>query len=536
MLGTLFKKELNSLGATLMNSGKSKGRYSFASVKMKALVGVALIYFLAVVGFLIFSIAQTICEPFVAMGLDWAYYAVMGMFALTFSLIGGSMTAYSTLYKAKDNEFLLSLPIRPSLILSTRVLICYLVDFVITAIIIVISVVVYALSFPLTTAMIVGGVVLILIFPLVGLCLSLLLGWLIALATSKVPPEKKSYVSLVFVILFLAAYLILYMNMMDIMDMIVSAMNSVAGFLETWIKPVFWMGKAAAGDWASMGLLTVSALVAFALIYKLLSISFIRVVTTVKGAKKIKYKEKELQTADIKGALLGRELLRFRMNSTVLVNFGLGLIMFVGIGIAAVVLKGRVQELLATMGTSMGEMLILAGTAGIIYIGTMSPITAPSISLEANTLWILKSLPIPAKEVLMSKLKSHLVLTIPASLVAIGGVVFALEPSVLAGVLAVVCVIAFNLFIATWGLRLNIKKPSFNWQNEAAAVKRSASVTITMLGSMGTVLTFALIYAFLGDHLTPELILGIAAAFYAIIAAFNFRWLCTKGVEEFESF
>ena len=536
MLGLLLKKELSSLGNTLMNSGKNKGRRVSQSVSMKMLIGLAGLYFFGVIGFLIFSMAQAMCEPFVSYGLDWAYYAVMGMIALTFSIIGGSMTAYSTLYKAKDNEFLLSLPIRPSLILSTRVLICYLVDFVITAMVIVISMVVYALSFPLTAAMIAGGVVLIIIFPLVGLCLSLLLGWLIALATSKVPPEKKSYVSLVFVILFLVAYFILYMNMMDIMDMIVSAMNSVAGFLETWIKPVFWMGKAATGDWMSMLLLTVTTLIVFALIYKLLSMSFIKVVTTVKGSKRVKYKEKELKTADISGALLGRELLRFRMNSTVLVNFGLSLIMFVGIGIAAIVLKGHVRELLESMGTSMGEMLILAGTAGIIYIGTMSPITAPSISLEANTLWILRSLPIPTKDILTAKLKNHLVLTIPTSLVAIGGVIYALEPSVLSAVLAVVCVIAFNLFIATWGLRLNIKKPSFNWQNEAAAVKRSMSVTITMFGSMGTILTFVLIYVFLGDKLTPEIILAIAAAFYAIVAFLNYRWLCTKGVEEFEAF
>ena len=62
-------------------------------------------------GFLFYNLAEAFCEPFAALGIEWAYFAIMGVMSLTFCIIGGAMTAYSTIYKAKDNEFLLSLPI-----------------------------------------------------------------------------------------------------------------------------------------------------------------------------------------------------------------------------------------------------------------------------------------------------------------------------------------------------------------------------------------------------------------------------------------
>ncbi|MCR5432467.1 MAG: hypothetical protein K6E95_07915 [Lachnospiraceae bacterium] len=536
MLGTLLKKELQGLGNSLSNSGRSSsGNLRSRSVGMKLLIGVAGVYLVGIMGFLFYTLADTICEPFVLMGIDWAYYAIMGMISLTFCIIGGAMTSYSTIYKAKDNEFLLSLPIRPSLILSTRVFICYAIDFVINLIILAVSMIVYEMYFSLTASMIVGGIINIVIFPLVGLVLSLLLGWLIALATSKVPPEKKSYVSLAFVIVFFAAYILLYTKMMDIMDLIVNSKESVAGFLETYIKPVFWMGKGATGDVVSMLLLVLVSVAAFVLVYMILSASFIKVVTTSKGRKKkVHYKEEQLNTSDVKSALLGREFMRFRRNTTIMVNYGLGVVLLAVVGIAMIVFNDMIGDIVAGMGDGLNEMGALVGVAMVFYILAMCPITASSISLEANTLWILKSLPISTKDILTSKLKEHLYLTLPASALAAVGVVVAFKPSPLMAVMIVASIFAFNVFFATWGLRLNISKPYFNWTNEAAPVKRGASVTIAMLGTMGIIMTLFVLYIVLGSLLTPEIYLGIVSALLLLIAFVNYRWIYSKGITEFE--
>ncbi len=538
MLLTLIKKELLGFGHSVMNSGKlgSKKR-TVKSTTGTVLIGFAMLYFVGIMCFLFYTLASTLCEPFVSIGLDWAYFAIMGILSLTLSIIGGALTSYSTVYRAKDNEFLLSLPIRPSLILSTRIMICYAMDFVINALVVVITIFVYASSYPLTAGMIIGGIVNIIFFPLIGLVLSLILGWLIAVATAKVPPEKKSYVSLAFVLLFLVVYIVLYSKMMDIMDLILNAGNSVAGFLETWVKPVFWMGKGAMGDAASILLLTLLSLALFAIVYMILSTSFIKVVTTQKGNKRVKYREEQLKTTNQSGALLGRELLRFRRNATIMVNYGVSLLFLVILGIGAVVFKGKINELTSQF-TDMNDVLMMVGTAGVLYIILMAPITASAISLEADTLWILKSLPITTWNVLSAKLKEHVYLVGAAGIIAMAGLIIVFEPSVLMAIVAIFTVAAFICFLATWGLRLNIRKPSFNWNNEAAAVKRSASVTVAMLGSMGIVITLAVLYVVLQYNfekaVSPVLFLCAVGILFAVMSEVNYRWLRTKGIALFD--
>jgi len=538
MLGTLLKKELAGLGNSVMNSGKrSSGNLKKRTVGMKILIGLALIYIVGMMGVMFYMMADSLCEPFVEIGIDWAYFAVMGIMSLTFCIIGGAMSSYSTIYKAKDNEFLLSMPIRPSLILSTRVLICYAIDFVLNLIIMSVAFIVYESYFSLTGPMVAGWIINVFFFPLLGLVLSLLLGWLVALVTSKVPPEKKSYVSLVFVLLFVGAYIFLYTKMIDIMDIIVSEKDSVAGFLEKYIKPVFWMGKASTGDFNSMIFLVLVSAAAFAIVYMLLSTTFIKVVTTAKGRKnKVKYKEEDLKTSDVKGALLSREFVHFRRNTTIMVNFGLGLILFVIMGIAAIIMNGKISGFIENLGAGANDAAILLGNMAVLYILAMCPITAPSLSLEANTLWILKSLPVSTKDIYTAKLKEHLFLTVPSSMIATIGVIVAIKPSPVLAVLSVVCILVFNFFMATWGLRLNINRPSFDWKNEAAAVKRSVPVMILTFGTMGIILTLFILYVFFGSIIGPSIFLGIICAVIALFTLLNYRWIFNKGIEIFEKF
>ena len=537
MLGTLLKKELAGLGNTLTSTGKNAGRKRKNTVGSKLLLGFVGIYLFGFLGFLFYNMADLFCEPFVEMGIAWAYYAIMGIMALTFCIIGGAMTAYSTIYKAKDNEFLLSLPIRPSQILSTRVFICYALDFLISAVIMIMAFVVYEIHFGLTLSMIVCGIVILLVFPLFGLVLSLLLGWLIGVATTKVPEEKKSYISLAFVFIFLIGYFIIYSRMMEIMQLIVNSKDVIAEFLESWIKPLFWMGEGAMGDWLALFEFTAVACAAFAIVYNILSVSFIKVVTTNKGRKRVKYKEEQLKTADPKSALLDREFLHFRRNTTIMVNYGLGLLILVLMGIALCIFKGDIWDMFGGREgidpAVVGEIGTLAGVAVLLYCLSMCPITAPSISLEANTIWLIRSLPVSTWSILESKLKEHLLLTVPASLIAVAGVIYAMESSIPMAVLAIVCVVAFNFFIATWGLRMNISKPTFNWTNEAAAVKRSMSVTIVMLGTMGILMTLVVIYIVV-PGITAVPYMGGLSVVFALISVLNYRWLRTKGVEKFE--
>ena len=50
-------------------------------------------------------------SPLVGLGMSWMYFLIMAAAAIALGLFGSVFNTYSSLYQAKDNDLLLSLPI-----------------------------------------------------------------------------------------------------------------------------------------------------------------------------------------------------------------------------------------------------------------------------------------------------------------------------------------------------------------------------------------------------------------------------------------
>lgn len=57
-----------------------------------------------------------------AQGLDWLYFALAGLFSLAMGVLGTVFSTQNQLYAAKDNDLMLSLPLRPGEILLGRII------------------------------------------------------------------------------------------------------------------------------------------------------------------------------------------------------------------------------------------------------------------------------------------------------------------------------------------------------------------------------------------------------------------------------
>ncbi len=71
-----------------------------------------------------------LCQPLCEAGLNWLYFAIMGIVGILLSFIGSVMMTKSQLYDAKDNELLLSMPISPGQILAGRLLSLLLLNYI----------------------------------------------------------------------------------------------------------------------------------------------------------------------------------------------------------------------------------------------------------------------------------------------------------------------------------------------------------------------------------------------------------------------
>ena len=117
MTKALFQKQMMEVFSWLYQDKKT-GKHR----NTKGVVGWGLFY-LILFGFLgvIFGIAAvTLCSPLLHATMGWLYWCLMGLIAIFFGVFGSVFNTYSSLYQAKDNDLLLSMPIPTSRILLIR--------------------------------------------------------------------------------------------------------------------------------------------------------------------------------------------------------------------------------------------------------------------------------------------------------------------------------------------------------------------------------------------------------------------------------
>ena len=109
MLKILLRKQFSEIFRNYFYDAKKNKKRSKGAVI--AYIALFVLIMAGVLGgmFALFSFA--ICGEMVAAGMDWLFFVVMGMLAILLGTFGSVFNTYSTLYLAKDNDLLLSLPI-----------------------------------------------------------------------------------------------------------------------------------------------------------------------------------------------------------------------------------------------------------------------------------------------------------------------------------------------------------------------------------------------------------------------------------------
>ena len=145
MIRALLKKQLLELGAAFVRSSKTGKRRSRAGAFGYALL-FAVLMLLVMLSF--GSMALPLAVTLVPQGLDWLYFVLMELSALTVSVLASAFTSYGHLFRCRDNQKLLALPIPPGAIFAVRCGGVYLTGLIYLLLAWVPSVVCYALAAP----------------------------------------------------------------------------------------------------------------------------------------------------------------------------------------------------------------------------------------------------------------------------------------------------------------------------------------------------------------------------------------------------
>ena len=217
-----------------------------------------------------------------------------------------------------------------------------------------------------------------------------------------------------------------------------------------------------------------------------------------------------------------------------MLNAGLGVV-FTAVGaVFLIVKKAAVLSLVANIGYDSG-MITVVVILGICLLATTVLFTAPSVSLEGKTIWIVKSMPVSEKDILKAKLNLHIRLAAPPMILASFAAAFVFTPSLANLVLMIVAPVFYVMLSANIGLICNLKVPNLDWVNETQVVKQSISVLLSMLFNFLLVLIPGVLYFVLPSVSGASLIFMLAYTLLLILGwRLTQKWIFTKGAKVFQ--
>jgi len=192
---------------------------------------------------------------------------------------------------------------------------------------------------------------------------------------------------------------------------------------------------------------------------------------------------KSLKTSSSLKALFNKEMKRYLSSYIYIMNTSLGVIVLT-LGVIAMVIFGsdQLDQLLGI--PNFEEILRIATPLLMAFLCLINSTTQASISLENKSLGILKSLPIKTREILLSKILVNLVVVMPFIFINATILAFYLKLSFLTYVLCLIIPLLSTIFIASFGLIINLAFPVLEWDNEVRAIKQSMASLITVLSGM----------------------------------------------------
>ena len=413
------------------------------------------------------------------------------LFSCILSFIMSIYKAQGTLFSSKDYDLLMSLPIKNSTILTSKILSLMSISYIETALIIIPASIVYliyngSLSWIFFIILVVG----LIFIPMIPIIAASIIAMIITFISSRF--KHKNIATIVVGMGALLLILIVSMNMQNYINAFVENSDSIVSGLSKIYLPAMYL-KDALVNYDVFNLLK---FIAISIIpFVIFIIVFSKAFKTVNGKlsesyKKANYKVKKLETSSITKALVMKELRRYFATPIYVMNTAFGMVLLVAASIATLfVSKETLVELLGY--PEIANMIPVAILVILVFTIGLSCTTNSSISLEGNRLWILKVLPIEPKDIFKGKIITNLIITIPAAVIA--NIIFyiGLKFDVKYLILNLVISIVFSIVSAVLGLIINLCFPKMDWTNPTTVVKQSASVMITILGIM--ILILALI-------------------------------------------
>lgn len=534
-LFSLIRASMSSDMAIFRVRNKKKSRSS-------ALVPILLAGYIM---FMIWSGANSFLEKLAPLNLGYLILATATMGISMITILEGIYKSGPLLFNCKDDQLLLSLPIKRRTVLFVRILKLYVFELLYNSMFLLPVMVAYIRWGNVSPTYYITCIIMLLLLPIIPIAISCFIGAITAGISTKF--KYKNAVQIVLSMVMLVGIMYISFKIEDVFNYLLANAESINDFITRRYYPAGAFSKLVV-DFNVKELLIFVAINLAVIVVTILILgkfyfrinSGIKNISTSKTHSKVgdlKFKAKS-QTS----SLIKKEFNTFFKTPVFIVNAGFALVLFVVLAVATAVKFDGVVAFLADEENGFGlakdlitnnmSVIILA----LITFGTfMTSITSSVISLEGRNISILKSLPIKTKTILMSKIYAAFLITTPALLVGDLILFIRFRTSILETLLLIILSILMPLISHFIGIIINLKYPKLEWENPTEAVKQSTSSFVAvMIGMFILIISLSIALGLMGKIL-PIFILLIATGVSGLINLILYLYLIKKSVKDFEN-
>ena len=492
--------------------------------------------------FAIWTYANLLFEKFAPLNLQSLVLSLFVFIISFMTVIQGIYKSGPLLFNCRDDQLLLSLPLKRSIILFVRIFKFYVFELLFDLLFIIPLSIAYirwadnlGVSFFLIT------IFMLFMIPIIPIVISCFIGAITSFVSSKF--RYKNIVQTVLSMFFLLIVLFSSYNADNIIGYIVKHASSINDLISKIYYPA-GVYSALVCDFDIKVLLTFIFvnIVLFGGTIFILSKIYFKLnsnLNSINIHKSNKYSNYKIKISSTRISLIKKELNTFFNTPVFIINAGFGLLLFIVISIIVIIKFDSVIPFITSKtGLNISKDLILSNKSILILLlimatSFMTSITNSVISLEGRNINILKSLPISTKTILLSKVYSCLVLTTPIFLIGDLLLFIKFRISIIEIILLIVLSVIIPLVSHFIGLIVNLKYPKLDADNSTEVVKQSTSSFVSvMIGMMLVVLNFFIILSVIGKIDSLIIIVTIFVV-YSFIDILLYFYLTKKSIYDF---
>ena len=396
--------------------------------------------------------------------------------------------ANTYIFRTKDYDFLMSLPIKSSTIIVTKLLSLYLYNLLFVVTLFLSVDIAYIIGAGFDAGLILLSIPAMLIIPFFPMTVSSFIAFLLGFIPLK--QKTKNLLSMLLYIIMFGGFMAIYFYGMSSNQGNAVAVYDVLG-------EYYFLGKWLFDGMANLNvvhlLLFLGISVGSFLIFVIIVGRFFLAINGMMSGNRVKsnYKlqnEKYEKKGEVK-TIFQKEVRSLLNYPQVLIQIASGPIMSIVMAVMMpIVILQNSDISFGELGLDDGNLLMLIVGAFMIFTLTLVSSTASSISLEGKSFWIIKCSPVKTTNIFWGKCLVNIILTIPIAIIDIIIIEIFFKANIIITILVFIMIVGYVLFTTFMGLVFNLLAPKFDYDNPVKAVKQGKPVLYTMLMDFGIII------------------------------------------------